>query len=479
MSTPHWELARLDALAQAELVDRGELTARELVEAAIKRIDDLDSSLGSVAWRMDDVDRQLDGLPLGSSPLHGVPTLLKDAGVCYAGAPRWDGSRFVGGVVDGHDSELVTRMRRAGLVFVGKSTSSEFANSNETSWPGPTNNPWAPERSTGGSSAGAGAAVAARLVPIAHGSDAGGSIRWPAAWCAVFGLKPTRARVPLGPDRTEGCGGLVVAHVLTVSVRDSAAALDALSGPDLGSPYALPSNGHGSYLKNAARDPERLRIGLLTESPDGRPVDKACRDAVIATAELCEQLGHDVEEAAPDYDVETLVREFEGITWDANAAGLDALEEAFGRTATEADFDPITWWLIQRGRTRSASEHVNGVARLQRVARAAAAFFADFDLLLSPTNPTPPARHEELSPSPEEVETVWAERELGGGIFLLLANITGQPAMSVPLWWTPEGLPVGSHFMGRFGREDVLLALGGQLERARPWADRIPAITPA
>jgi amidase len=479
VSATHWDLARLDGLAQAELVSGGELTAQDLAEAALQRIDDLDSLLGSVASRMDDIERQLDALEQGTSRLCGVPMLLKDAGVCYAGAPRSDGSRFVGGVVDDEDSELVKRARRAGLIFVGKSTSSEFANSNETSWPGPTNNPWARERSTGGSSAGAGAAVAARLVPIAHGSDAGGSIRWPAAWCGVFGLKPTRARVPLGPFHTEGCAGLVVAHVLTVSVRDSAAALDALSGPDPGAPYVAPSNGGRSYLEDAGRDPERLRIGLLTESPNGRPVDRACREAVLETAHLCEELGHDVEEAAPRYDVEALVSGFEGVTWDANAAGLDALEEESGRTATEQDFDPITWWLIQRGRTRRARDHVNGVARLQRIARDAAAFFTDFDVLLSPTNPTPPGTHEELSPTPEEVPKVWAERELGGGIFMLLANVTGHPAMSVPLRWTLDGLPVGSHFMGRFGREDVLLRLAGQLERARPWGGRIPAITPA
>jgi amidase len=475
-----WELARLDALAQSELVRNREVTARELAEAAVARIDELDSKLGSVAWRMDDLDRQLttldgDGAP--GSPLRGVPTLLKDVGTPYAGSPRWDGSRFIGGVVDDHDAELVTRMRGAGLVFVGKSTSSELGNTNETSWPGPTNNPWDLGRSTGGSSAGAGAAVAARLVPIAHGSDAGGSIRWPAAWCGVFGLKPTRARNPLGPDRTEGCAGLTVAHMLTVSVRDSAAALDALNGRDTGAPYVAPAASR-SYLDELERDPGPLRIGLMLDAPDGRDVDPRCRRAAIDTAALCEQLGHHVEEAAPMYDVETLVREFEGVTWDGNAATLDALQAELGRTATENDFDPITWWLMQRGRTRTASDHINGLGRLHRVAREAAAFFDTFDMLLSPTNPTPAATHEELSPNPDQVEWVWANRELGGGIFMLLANTTGQPAMSVPLVWTDEGLPVGSHFTAGLGREDVLLQLAGQLERARPWAGRIPAITP-
>lgn len=480
MTTRAWELARLDGVGQAELIARGEVSARELAEAAITRIDELDAQLGSVVWRMEDLEEQLEALAAMTAsalPLAGAPTLLKDVGARYAGAPRWDGSRFVGGVVDDADSELVVRMRRAGLIFVGKSSSSEFANTNETSWPGPTNNPWDARRSTGGSSAGAGAAVAARLVPLAHGSDAGGSIRWPAAWCGVFGLKPTRARNPLGPEATEGCAGLTVAHVLSVSVRDSAAALDATGAPDTGGPFVAPNPG-GGYLEAAARDPQALRIGFSTAAPDGRQVDADCAEAVLDAARLCEELGHRVEEAAPDYDVEQLVREFEGYAFDANAASIDAWEAALERVASEADFDPITWWLIQRGRERSASEHINGVARLHRVARDAASFFTTYDLFLTPATPTPPALHEELSPSPAQVEEVWWNKELGGGIFLLLANVTGHPAMSIPLTWSTEGLPVGTHFTGRLGREDILLQLAGQLERARPWTERLPPIVP-
>lgn len=480
MTPAAWELARLDGVGQAELIVRGEVSARELADAALQRIDELDAELGSVVWRMEDVEEQLDALAASASPLAGAPTLLKDVGARYAGAPRWDGSRFVGGVVDATDSELVTRMRRAGLIFVGKSSSSEFANTNETSWPGPTNNPWELGRSTGGSSAGAGAAVGARLVPLAHGSDAGGSIRWPAAWCGVFGFKPTRARNPLGPEATEGCAGLTVAHVLSVSVRDSAAALDATGAPDVGGPFVAPNPGAaGGYLEAVAREPQGLRIAFSTAAPDGRRVEAACVQAVLEAARLCQELGHHVEEAAPEYDVETLVREFEGYTFDANAASLDGWEATLGRVATEADFDPITWWLVERGRERSASEHINGVARLHRVARDAASFFTTYDLFLTPATPTPPARHEELSPSPGEVEEVWGNRELGGGIFLLLANITGHPAMSVPLSWSADGLPVGAHFTGRLGREDILFGLAGALERARPWAERLPPIVPA
>lgn len=480
MSHAAWELARLDGVGQAELIARGELTAAELAEAALARIDEVDPLLDAVMWRMTDLEQQLEGLKepaVAASPLAGAPTLLKDVGQRYAGAPRWDGSRFLGGVVDDRDSELVARMRRAGLVFVGKSTSSELGNSNETSFPGPTNNPWDTGRSTGGSSAGAGAAVGARLVPLAHGSDAGGSIRWPAAWCGVFGLKPTRARNPLGPDGWEGTGGLVVAHMLTVSVRDSAAALQALAGPDVGGPFVAP-NLPGDYLKDATTDPGPLRIAVSTQTPDGRAVDPRCRAAALDAARLCEELGHTVVEDAPQYDIEALLHAFEEVTFDGNAAALAALETALGKRGTEADFDPITWWLMQRGQTRSAADHVLAAGRLHRIARDLVAFFGDYDVFLTPSNPTPAATHEELTPTAAQVPEVWWERELGGGIFMLPANATGQPAMSVPLWWSDEGLPVGTHFIGALGREDILLRLAGQLERARPWGDRVPPVTP-
>jgi amidase len=476
VSTSARELAEFDGLGQAELVRSGEITALELAEAALERIGLVDPLLGSVVWRMTDLDRQLARLHRdgASSPLAGVPTLLKDLGSHYAGEPERCGSRFTSEFVPDHDSELVIRMRQAGLVIVGKSSTSEFGNANETTLPGPTNNPWDLRRSTGGSSAGAGAAVAAGLVPLAHGSDGGGSIRWPAAWCGLFGLKPTRGRNTLGPDAAEGCVGLPVAHVLTRTVRDSAAALDALSGPIAGDPF-VPPQGDGSFLEAAVRPPGGLRIGFSVDAPDGQPVDDACRQAVMVAARSCEALGHIVEEAAPSYDVESLVAEFENITFDGNAASADDWSDRLGHPANDEDIEPLSWFLIERGRRRSASQHVRSVGRLQRLARNAAAFFSTYDAFLTPANPTPPTRHEELTPTRGNVEEIW-RRELGGGIFLLLANVTGFPAMSVPLHWSSDDLPVGAHFLGNFAREDVLFSLGTQLEQSVPWTDRRPPV---
>jgi amidase len=478
MSGDVWELARLDGIAQAGLARRGEATPRELAEAALARIDELDGELHAVVWRAHDLERQL--ALLGdtrehASPLAGAPALLKDTGASYAGAPRWHGSRFHAPGVDEADSVLVARMRAAGLVILGKSSGSELGNANETTFPGPTNNPWALERSTGGSSAGSAAAVAAGLVPIGHASDGGGSIRWPAAWCGLFGLKPTRARNPLVPGG-EGPAGIVVAHCVTRSVRDSAAMLDALNGWAAGQQHVAPPAA-ASYLREAEHDPPRLRVGYSLGSPSGSRVDAACREAVAAAAQLLAELGHEVEEAAPAYDAQALVEGFEGITFDANAAALDGLAQVVGRPAQEGDLEPLTWWLAARGRTRSASDHLRSVSALADVASDAVRFFAERDVFLCPTNPTPPPPHALLVATRETVEEVWA-REIGGGIFCLLANVSGLPAMSVPLSATAEGLPIGCHFLGPFGREDLLLRLAGQLERARPWADRWPPLVP-
>jgi len=476
VSTSAWELADYDGIGQAELIRSGQVSARELAQAALERIEQVDPLLCSVVWLMQDLDSQLDQLTPDrhGAPLSGVPTLLKDLGADYAGAPERCGSRFTTDFVPDGDSELVARMQRAGLVIVGKSSTSEFGNANEVTLPGPTHNPWNRALSTGGSSAGAGAAVAARLVPLAHGSDGGGSIRWPAAWCGLFGLKPTRGRNPFGPHGSEGCAGLPVAHVLSWSVRDSAAALDALSGPDVGAPFRAPEP-ERPFLADLPRPPGQLRIGYCLQAPDRRPVDDDSRAAAALAARLCEELGHIVEPAEPVYDVPGIVREFEALTWDSNAANIDAWEQRLRRKATEDDIEPLTWMLTARGRRRSASDHINSVNRLRRISREAVRFFEDYDLFLTPTNPSAARPHAELTPTAANVDEVW-ERELGGGIFLLLGNISGHPAMSVPLYWSAAGLPVGSHFMARHGREDVLLRLAAQLEQACAWGSRRPLL---
>ena len=469
-----WELAELDGLGQAELVRRGDVSAAELTAAALQRVADVNAAMNAVVLPINDIDEQLAALAAHTErPFAGVPTLLKDLGAQYQGSRQTDGSRFVRGFTGAGDSTIVTRMKAAGMVFIGRSGSSEFGAESETTLFGPTNNPWDLTRSTGGSSAGAGAAVASRMVPIAHATDTGGSIRGPAARCGVFGLKPTRGRNPLGPERSDTCAGLGVAHVLTWSVRDSAAVLDAISGPEPGS-FSVPPAPRGSFLAAVSQDPPPLRIGVCLQSPDEQSVDPQCQAAVRRTAELCEQLGHLVEEAAPSYDGHGLVRAFDGQICDLTAARAHAWASALGRPLRMDDFTPAVRLLIERGQQRTALDHFSSVTQLQRSAREVAAFFADYDMFLTPTTPTPAIPH----PAPPDERTVaqYWDSEVGKGTFMLLANVTGQPAMSVPLQLSGGGLPVGSHFLARFGQEEALLQLAGQLERSHPWKEAWPRL---
>jgi amidase len=472
--TGAWEFAELDGLGQAELVRRGEVSAAELTAAALQRVADVNAAMNAVVLPIDDIDEQLAALAAHAErPFAGVPTLLKDLGAQYRGSQQTDGSRFVRGFTGAEDSTIVTRMKAAGMVFIGRSGSSEFGAESETTLFGPTNNPWDLSRSTGGSSAGAGAAVASRLVPIAHATDTGGSIRGPAARCGVFGLKPTRGRNPLGPERSDTCAGLGVAHVLTWSVRDSAAVLDAISGAEPGS-FSVPPAPRGSFLAAVSQDPPPLRIGVCLQSPDEQSVDPQCQAAVRRTAELCEQLGHRVEEAAPSYDGHGLVRAFDGQICDLTAARAHAWASALDRPLRMDDFTPAVRLLIERGQQRTALDHFSSVTQLQRSAREVAAFFADYDMFLTPTTPTPAIPH----PAPPDERTVaqYWDSEVGKGTFMLLANVTGQPAMSVPLQLSGGGLPVGSHFLARFGQEETLLQLAGQLERSHPWKEAWPRL---
>lgn len=474
MTAGAWEFAELDGLGQAELVRRGEVSAAELTAAALQRVADVNAAMNAVVLPIDDIDEQLAALAAHAErPFAGVPSLLKDLGAQYRGSQQTDGSRFVRGFTGSGDSTIVARMKAAGMVFIGRSGSSEFGAESETTLFGPTNNPWDLTRSTGGSSAGAGAAVASRLVPIAHATDTGGSIRGPAARCGVFGLKPTRGRNPLGPERSDTCAGLGVAHVLTWSVRDSAAVLDAISGPEPGS-FSVPPAPRGSFLAAVSQDPPPLRIGVCLQSPDEQSVDPQCQAAVRRTAELCEQLGHRVEEAAPSYDGHGLVRAFDGQICDLTAARAHAWASALGRPLHMDDFTPAVRLLIERGQQRTALDHFSSVTQLQRSAREVAAFFADYDMFLTPTTPTPAIPH----PAPPDERTVaqYWDSEVGKGTFMLLANVTGQPAMSVPLQLSGGGLPVGSHFLARFGQEETLLQLAGQLERSHPWKEAWPRL---
>jgi amidase len=470
------ELAALDGTAQAELVRRGEIKAIELVEAAIERIESLNPVLNAVVTPMYEEARSAAGGVLPEGPFTGVPFLLKDLLAYHAGVPTTSGSRFLRDYVPDHDSELVARLKRAGLVTLGKTNLSEFGilPTTEPSLFGPTRNPWNTERTAGGSSGGSAAAVAAGLVSVAHAADGGGSIRIPASCCAVFGIKPTRARTPLGPDFGDVISGLVVQHALTRSVRDSAALLDITCSPDVGDPYWAPPP-ERPYLEEVGSDPGRLRIAFSTTAVTGAAVHPDCVKAVHDAAQLCVELGHEVEDASPSVDGELVTQAFITV-WSAGVGWMvDGFALLSGKTPAPDQFEPLTWALYEMGRGSSASDYLLSLTLLQMVSRDIARFFNGFDAWLTPTVSEPPVPLGTFdSPPDNPMQGLLRAAEFVP--FTGPFNFTGQPAMSVPLYWNDEGLPIGTQFVGRFGDEATLFRLAGQLEAARPWADRRPPL---
>lgn len=465
----------LDALAQADLVRRGEVKAVELAAAAVQRIVRLNRTLNAVTIeRYEDALREASDITpdrMADAPFAGVPFLLKDLGPTCTGVQATIGSAFLDGFVPQREGELVQRFRRAGLLLLGKTNTAEFGAlpTTEPAFPGPTRNPWALDRSPGGSSGGAAAAVAARLVAAAHANDAGGSIRIPASCCGVFGLKPTRARVPLGPDVGDLMNGLASEFVVSRSVRDSAALLDAVAGPALGDPYVAPPIS-GSFLDAAiAGCPRRLRIAVTLDAGGG--LHPECVRAVEQAAAVCAELGHEVVADAPPVRFAD-VRELFLTVWAAGvSSAITSYAEVSGREPKQELFEEVTWWLYEEGRKISAARYLVTITRLQQVARRLASFSARYDVHLSTVTSEPAPSLGVLCSGPP-VERL--DRALTFVAETPMANLTGQPAMSVPLYWLSDGTPVGAHFTGRFGDESCLLALAGDIERARPWAHRTP-----
>lgn len=474
------ELARLDATAQADLVRRGEVTPLELVDASIARVEALNPTLNAVIHPLFNKARDSARSPdLPDGPFKGVPFLVKDV-VCHtAGDPYHAGTRFLkeAGWIEQRDSELARRFRAAGLVFVGKTNTPEFAMS-ATTEPlayGPTRNPWNLDHSPGGSSGGTGAAVAAGLAPLGHGNDMGGSIRIPSAHCGLVGLKPTRARNSLAPDFGEYWGPLTHEHVLTRSVRDTAAMLDATAGPAPGDPYLAPPPVR-PWAEEVGVQPGRLRIGLRTDPGPGRTIDSDCVRAAEGTAKLLSELGHHVEPVALEaLDVESLGAGFGVIASAGLLRDLERWGERLGRPLIESDIEPLNWSMAEQARSLTASAYVAAIESVQSFARGVAAWWADgFDILLTPTAAARPARIGELAPlgDPEKVLS-------GMGActaFTIPFNATGQPAISLPLHRSDDGLPIGIQLVGGYGREDVLIRLASQLEEASPWAGQLPSV---
>jgi amidase len=471
--TEVWEL---DALGQADLVSRREVSALELVNAAIARVEALNPRLNCVATPMFEEARKRAQSKLPSGPLSGVPYMVKDLGQPCAGVRQTDGSRALRDFIADHDGGLVTRLRKAGLVIIGRATAPEFGNHSTTEAEvfGATHNPWDMERTAGGSSGGSAAAVSARLVPAATASDGAGSIRIPASCCGLFGLKPTRGRVSFAPDAGEVLSGLAVEHAVTRSVRDSAALLDATSGAVSGDPY-WPAPPAEPFLDQAKVDPAPMHIAWSAKAPLGMPVAPDCRSAVEETARRLEELGHHVVEDGPAYDEEVLLDPMVTIWSVGNATDHDVVASKIGRAPRDDELEITTWELVERGRKVSAVELVRAVDLIHAASRAIAPFFDKYDAWLTPTLAQPPLPLGRLNKSYGGADEWW-RFDLSFNPWNSIANLTGNPAMSVPLASDDNGLPIGLLFTGRYGGEAALFRLAGQLERSYGWADRFPPI---
>ncbi len=473
------DLARMDATAQAALVRSGEVSAEELVEAAIARIEQLNPELNAVIHPLFEKGMEAARGDLPDAPFRGVPFLLKDLAANSAGDPMHEGMKHLRdiGWTEKEDTELVRRFRAAGLVILGHTNTPELGilPTTEPETYGATRNPWDTERSPGGSSGGSAAAVAAGMVPVAHGNDGGGSIRIPAAACGLVGLKPSRGRVSLAPHFGDIMTGLVAEHVVTRSVRDCAAILDLTQGIAPGDPYAAPTPLR-SYREEVGADPGSLRVGLATAPPGGQfEVHPDCVAGAEAAGAQLESLGHSVEASYPAslddpaYTERFIQRWTAGVAWN-----LDYWSRRTGAEVTEEGVEGLTWALAEMGRSFSGAEYLSALEYQQRSARDAAAWWEEgFDLLLTPTMGEPPTELGAFAPEPgNPASPIFRSIPTAG--FTAYWNATGQPAISLPLHQSPEGLPIGVQLVAAYGREDLLFRVAAQLEEAHPWAERVP-----
>ncbi len=489
------EYENYDGMGLAELVRGGEITPAELVEAAVERIEAYNPRLNAVVNKLYDQARTAAAGELPAGPFTGVPFLIKDLLSAYAGQPLSSGSRFLRNYVPDRDSEIVRRYKASGVVIVGKTNTPEFGITpfTEPALFGPARNPWDPSCTPGGSSGGSAVAVASGMVPLAGGGDGGGSIRIPASCCGLFGLKPTRARTPTGPYMIEGWEGFAIEHVLTRTVRDSAAMLDAIAGFEIGAPYAAPHQ-ERPFLDEVQTPPGRLRIAYTAHPFMGHAVDPECTAALEETVHLLESLGHHLEEARPEVSGEELAVAFITMLAGQTRADIEEAAALVGRRPKADDLEPSTWALVILGRALKASDYTLAVRRLFAASQVVANFFVDYDVLLTPTLSMPPFQIGSLQLSNLEKRLIRILGPLDAGWLLKAAgivnpiasrsfdfipytplfNVTGQPAMSVPLAWCQGGTPVGLQFVGRFGDEATLFRLAGQLEQARPWFDKRP-----
>lgn len=466
-----------DGLGLAELIRQGAITPLEALDDVIARVERVNPALNAIVEDLRESARETarDGA-ISDGPFRGVPTVVKDLFMPVRGVRMTNGSLTCARGVGPLDGEVIARLRRAGVVIAGTTTSPEFGTSyaTESRLFGATRNPWSTDHTPGGSSGGAAALVAARAVPFAHGNDGGGSLRVPASCCGVFGLKPTRGRVSNGPLIGEGWAGMGINHAITLSVRDSAALLDATAGMAPGDPYDAPPQTE-PFLAAVNRPPKALRIGVV-RSLAPWPTDPACVAAVEHTAKLCESLGHHVEDAVLPVSALEFYDTVFTIIGAQTRSLLTFLGQVSGHPVDEQDLEPRTRVLLRERGGVSGAQYAAAVDWIHGLGRCMAGVFERFDVLLTPTLAKPPLLIGALDMQDGQSLADLIDLFHSFSPFTALFNASGQPAMSVPLFWSEAGLPIGSHFAAPFGAESLLFSLAGQLEAAQPWAGRVPPI---
>lgn len=469
-----------DMTGLANAVTRGEVTANDLLDTAFARVGKVNPSLTAVVILSEDTARHKIARGLPKGPFHGVPFLLKDLGAEAVDYPTHQGSHLTANTRHSFDSTIYSRLAATGLVVFGRTASPENGIGVATEaavYGAPTRNPWNPDHTPGGSSGGAGAAVASGIVPGAHGSDGGGSVRIPASCCGLFGFKPTRARLPDGPLAGEGWAGMSIDGFLTRSVRDTAALLDATEGYEQGAPYTAPplKTSHRAALE---RSPGKLRIALCDTTLTGDPIDPEVREATHAAARLLEDMGHSVIPARPDADHHQMMQDWTRIVACGTALGVQSELGKLGRELRPGDVEGVTRGALRYAENVSGADYLAAVSGVHRYGYRMAAFLADWDVLLTPTIAEPPARIGRFNHQTEDFEAfrLGPDGCFAYSPYTAAFNASGQPAMSVPLAWSKDNLPIGIHLAARYGEDELLMSLAADLERAQPWFNRRPAI---